>query len=147
MATTWRAEVEIAAPPSAVWEVLTQFDAYPSWNPFTVEVSTSGQIGDAVRMRVRLGAGALTHQTETLRVMEPERCLAWALDQPPRWLLWAFRNQTLTALENGRTLYVTEDTIGGLLGPLVRLLYDRALRTGFDNMAQALRRRVESGRA
>jgi uncharacterized protein YndB with AHSA1/START domain len=26
-------EVEIAAPPERIWEILTDFAAYPDWNP------------------------------------------------------------------------------------------------------------------
>ena len=32
-------EVEINAPPSRVWEVLTNFEKYPIWNPFIKKIS------------------------------------------------------------------------------------------------------------
>lgn len=51
--------IEIAAPPAAVWEVFSDFDRYPEWNPFMIKMtgeqkglmiseSTSEQIADAV---------------------------------------------------------------------------------------------------
>jgi uncharacterized protein YndB with AHSA1/START domain len=37
-------EIEINAPPSRVWEILTDFEKYPTWNPFIKKIS-----GEAVR--------------------------------------------------------------------------------------------------
>jgi uncharacterized protein YndB with AHSA1/START domain len=36
MARQLESEVEVQASPERVWEVLTDFAAYPDWNPFIV---------------------------------------------------------------------------------------------------------------
>ncbi|HKO85819.1 MAG TPA: SRPBCC family protein, partial [Actinomycetota bacterium] len=38
MARQLESEVEVQASPERVWEVLTNFAAYPDWNPFIVRV-------------------------------------------------------------------------------------------------------------
>ena len=47
-----RTEIEISAPPAAVWEVLTDFARYPEWNPFLVEVQGSPKVGGELRVAV-----------------------------------------------------------------------------------------------
>ena len=32
-------EIEINAPPSRVWQVLTDFEKYPTWNPFIKKIT------------------------------------------------------------------------------------------------------------
>jgi len=38
MAPSVSTEIDIAAPPSAVWKVLTDYDRYPDWNPFLIKL-------------------------------------------------------------------------------------------------------------
>ena len=49
-------KVEINAPASLVWEVLTDFERYSEWNSFCPGLKTSGKLGDMVYMQVRIPA-------------------------------------------------------------------------------------------
>lgn len=37
--------IDIAAPPSRVWAVLTDFAAYPAWNPFITRIAGVPEVG------------------------------------------------------------------------------------------------------
>ncbi len=55
---------DIAAPPWRVWRLLTDFDAYPAWNPFLTRVEGRPEEGARLRVRVEApgrGPGA-THE-------------------------------------------------------------------------------------
>lgn len=138
MERMWRAECICPCTPEEVWSVLTDLEAYPRWNPFTREVRTTFALGSPVRMRVDMGRLGVLSQTETMAAFEPGRRLAWALSRPPRWLLWARRDQTLEPLPDGTTRYVTEDRIGGLLLMIVAFRYGGALTEGFEALTRAL---------
>jgi len=138
------AEAEIDAPPAAVWAVLSDVAAYRAWNPFTPECVTSLEVGQPVDMRVRMAKlGFSVQQRETVRAVEPARRLVWGM-RMLGGLVEAERTQTLSELDDGRTLYRTEDVIEGALGPLVFLLFGPSIQVGFDGVASALKARVES---
>ena len=45
-------EIEIAASPERVWDILADFAAYPRWNPFIRHISGELEVGE--RLEVRL---------------------------------------------------------------------------------------------
>ena len=47
-----RTEIDIEALPSQIWEVLTDFDHHPDWNPFAVSISGKLEVGEKIRMRL-----------------------------------------------------------------------------------------------
>src|SRR5918995_1730672 len=49
-----QAEVEVQASPERVWEVLTDFAAYPDWNPFIVQAGGRAAPGSRLELRMRL---------------------------------------------------------------------------------------------
>ncbi|MCB9748603.1 MAG: SRPBCC domain-containing protein [Myxococcales bacterium] len=139
--------VEIAAPRSRVWAVLTELEAYPEWCPFTrrVELSTPWELGADVHLHLCWDAAALGEptrvQVERLSVYEPERALGWCL----RLAGGALRTERMQYLEprEGGTRYYTHDRFAGPLTPLVLALYGAKIAAGFTAVGRALKRRVE----
>ncbi|MCP4038910.1 MAG: SRPBCC domain-containing protein [bacterium] len=143
---TVRAEIEIDAPPEVVFDILTDLERYPEWNPFTPRIDSSLEIGAAVRMRVRLREGrGLRRQVETVTANERPHKLCWGANIPVRFLIRADRCQRLESLEGGRTKYVCTDDISGWLTPIVIRYFGKAMRRGFEDCAIALKKRAESG--
>ena len=69
--------IEIAAPPWRVWRLLTDFDAYPAWNPFLTRIQ--GRPEKDARLRVRVEAPGRSALVLTPRVVAVEtgRELRW----------------------------------------------------------------------
>lgn len=140
-----KSEIEIEASPEIVFDLLTDLQKYPEWNPFTPHVESTLEIGAPVRMKVRLGKGPkLSNKVEFVTANERPICLCWGADIPFRFLIRADRCQTLEALPNGRTRYICTDTISGWLTPLVIRFFGAAMQRGFDDCALALKRRAET---
>ena len=55
-----QAEVEVQASAERVWEVLTDFAAYPQWNPFIVKASGEPVPGTRLELHMRLAGRRTT---------------------------------------------------------------------------------------
>lgn len=72
-----RAEVVIASTPQRVWQVFTDFAAYPIWNVFLVRVTGEGKEGEELEIRVQLpGAKVAPYRAKVLKV-DAEKELRW----------------------------------------------------------------------
>ena len=68
-------EADIAAEPDLVWEVLTSFEAWPSWNPDVKSLSLGGPVSEGTTFRWK--PGGATTITSTIREVERPRAIAW----------------------------------------------------------------------
>jgi len=72
-----RSEIEIDAPAEQVWRVLTNFAAFPQWNPFIRKASGDIRVGASIEVRMQpSGARAMTFRPKVLNV-EANRELRW----------------------------------------------------------------------
>ena len=71
------AGILISAPPSRVWQVLTDFSAFPAWNPFIRSIS--GPLREGARLTVQImppGRSSM-HFRPTVLVSRPNEELRW----------------------------------------------------------------------
>ena len=135
-------EILIEAAPRTLWSVLTDFAAYPEWNPFIVQVQ-GRPIPDS-RLRVRLqppGGRPMTFRPRVLRV-EPDRELRWLGHVLVSGL---FDGEHILRLEpvEGGTRFVQREEFRGLLLPLLWRGLDTKTRAGFEAMNMSLKNRAE----
>ena len=137
-------QVDIAARPAIVWDVLTDLARYPEWNPFTPRVEGALAIGERVTLHVALIPGR-PPKTQRQRILDVDRkrLLTWETRLLHPALLRARRDQTLYAVAVG-TRYTATDSLSGALVPLVMRLYRGDLERGFRAMTIALKARSEA---
>lgn len=139
-----RTEVEIDAPPERVWAVLTDFAAYPEWNPFITEVSGKLEAGARVRVELSYADGRNTRFRSSVLTVKPGEELRWV---SKFWFKGLFDGEhfiQLHALEGGRTRLIQGENFGGLFVKLGANTFTQTGR-GFVGMNAALKRRVEKG--
>jgi hypothetical protein len=68
------AEVEVAASPEIVWEVLTSIDEWPSWNPDVRSATLERGLTEGARFHWKAGPGTIT---STLQRIDRPRLIAW----------------------------------------------------------------------
>ena len=141
---------DIAAPPWRVWRLLTDFDAYPAWNPFLTRVQ--GRPEKDARLRVRVEAPGRSGLVLTPRVVAVEtgRALRWhgRLLRLPGLLdaEHAFELDWLAGGDATRLRHAAR--FSGLLAPLVEAGgAPEAARRGSEAMGAALKASAERARA
>jgi hypothetical protein len=133
---------EIAAPPSVVWDVLTETDALPEWNPFLISLEGALEVGSRLRVRIEPPGGkAMTFKPRVVAV-EPERRLEWLGRVGVPGILDGRHRFELEELPGGRTRFTHGETFSGVLVPLTSTVLRRT-EAGFTAMNEALRRRSE----
>jgi hypothetical protein len=136
-----RTEIEIAASPSRVWEILTDFPAYPSWNPFIGVVSGRLAVGARLKLEVAPAAGRSMTLKARVETVEPEAHLAWRVSHMPiPGLLEGVHFFKLTPTERGTRLVQGEDFSGLLVKSTGSSL--TAIARAFVAMNEALRTRA-----
>ena len=116
MARQLESEVEVQASPERVWEVLTNFAAYPDWNPFIVRVLEA----------------------------EPARRLRWLGHLLVPGLFDGEHRFTIEPAGPGRARVTQQETFRGLLAPLLLAFIAGPTLEGFRQMNRALEARPEA---
>lgn len=133
-------EIEVDAPPAAVWAQLTDLDAYGAWNPHVVAARGDLAVGSALDITVAREGTRDRSMTVTVTDLDSERRLAWVgrLGSP---LLFEGRHVfELAPLDGDRTRLVNREEIRGLLAGMV-VTDDPAV--DYEKMNAALKARVE----
>ena len=137
-----RTEIEVAAPPERLWQVLTDFDAYPDWNPFIRSIEGAAQVGSRLAVRIEPpGAREMTFKP-TVQAVEPARELRWLGRLLMPGLFDGEHRLAIEPLDGERSRFVQSERFSGLLvGLFAKTL--AATERGFREMNAALKRRAE----
>jgi hypothetical protein len=137
-------EIEINASAEKVWRVLTDFVAYPEWNPFIRRLEGEVSVGARLQVYIQPSGGKGMSFRPTVMVAERNKELRWL---GHLWFPGFFDGEHLfviEALSEGRVRFVQQERFGGLLVPFLSKMLDRDTRRGFEEMNQALKLRSES---
>jgi len=133
--------VEIKASAAQVWAVLTNFPAYPIWNPFIYPVKGDLRVGNKLEITIHPGAQSITYEA-TVVAARPDRELAWfAHSLSPGVFDTTFRF-TIEPIQANRVRLVSRETHKGVASILEATLV-KEVRSGLDAMTKAARNRVE----
>lgn len=137
-------EARIDASSEEVWAVIMDLDKYPEWNPYTIKMTSTLEVGDPMVMKVKMNDLVTLDQTEHIRVLEPGHKVCWGINTDTPEFNSGERCQWLEPLPGGGTLWRNEDLIQGSANPLVSSLFGSDVQNGFDAVGVALKKRVES---
>jgi hypothetical protein len=130
------AEIEISAEPELIWNVLTEFERWPTWNPDIESVSMHGDVAVGSTFRWKAGRVPITSTIQEI--------------EPPRQLAWTGRTLGIRAIHvwwlepaAGATTVLTEESYEGLFARLFRRPLQKALDRALENGLRHLKVEVE----
>src|SRR5688572_9571521 len=132
----------LSAPPGRVWQVLTDFAAFPEWNPLVLRIEGEARAGSRLRLLIAQPDGSAVRRRLSARIDEwrPGERLGWTGGPWP-----IFRGHhwfDLTARDGG-TLFRHGETMSGIYPWLNRRTIGGRFRPGYEAMNEALARRLE----
>ncbi len=143
-------EIVIDAPAKTVWDIITDTDLYPQWNPFIPAITlksnqvTAGaefdldcQMTDSRLLKNEHEVVLEVHPGEFVFRMGTSRIRG-------RSGIVSNRCQICKPVSDGCTKYINYEEFRGVLAPIVYLLYTRKLRTAFGKHNLALKVRAEN---
>jgi len=136
-------QIEIDAPPDVVWEVLTDFDAYPEWNPALVGMTGELEVGNTLRFSTDASDDALTFEPVVQEVRQGEH-LRWEGHLIVPGLFDGEHAFVLDPLPNGGTRLTQSESFRGLTVPFLTGWLEENTRPDFLAMNEALRDRAVS---
>lgn len=145
--STIKTTIDIGASPEMVWRVLTNFPAYPKWNPFIREIHGKPEVGARLRVRIRLSKQGRS-QRFSPRVTKaiPAAELHWR----GKWLLPGLFDgeHSFIIVPNGvnGVRFIQREQFSGLLAPVILPFVAKRTRDAFERMNKALKKAAEEKR-
>jgi len=136
-----RTEIDIAASPDKIWDVLTDFRAYPEWNPFIIRITGEAAVGQRLDVVISPPQQSEMRFKPVVLRADPGAEFRW---RGVLWFRWLFTGEHFFRLEQ-RDGGITRFTHGeDFSGWAVRFVSMTNTTRGFVFMNQALKKRVES---
>ena len=138
-------EIEIDASPSRVWQVLTDFEKYPTWNPFIKKISGIPARNEKLEVHMPDPRGEMMVFTPDVLVAEKDRELSWlgrsegdAFNGEHRFLIDPIENNNNIKVRFTQSEKFTGSMVESLEGWL-----DTVVKQNFEDMNRALKGRAE----
>lgn len=139
-------QIDIEAPPEAVWMVTTAFDSFPDWNPVVTGASGEVRKGEILEVRIALPNGKPRNLRPRLLVADPNKELRLRGTFLHSALFSGEHYFVMEPLESGGTRFRHGEVYSGMLVPAFSGVINKAL-VGFELMNVALKKRVEGSHA
>jgi hypothetical protein len=137
-------DIVVYAPKEIVWQVLTDFESYPEWNPFIRSFLGKPEKGKRFKVVIQQpGSNPMTFSPVCREISENTE-LRWLGSLGFKGLFDGEHIFELFEEEYGKTRFVQRENFSGILVPLLWRRLNVKTRKGFEMMNEALKDRAET---
>ena len=137
-------QIDIHATPETVWNILTDLDQYPEWNPFIVESRGDVALGNKLVNRMQPPDGKATTFKPTITAVDPTRTFEWVGRLGVPGVFDGRHRFELEPTPSGGTRVMHTEHFNGVLVRILRKTLDTQTSAGFEAMNTALKTRAEA---
>ena len=131
-----KAQIEIAATPETVWNIMADIEAWPSWNPDVKKACLKGELEEGTQFQWKTKVGKITSLLQKV--------------EPPHLLAWTGRIMGINAIhvwkiesKDGKTVVVTEESWEGALSRVMSGRMQTMLEESINSGLQYLKSESE----
>lgn len=136
--------VDIGATAETVWRVLTDFAAYPKWNPILREVSGSAREKATLKLRTHLPGGGMRRLKVVVTRAIPAAELRWRAKRPIQGIFDGERAFIIAPHGLKGVRLVQREHFSGVLAPVILPFISAKTVAAFEAMNAALKKFAEA---
>jgi hypothetical protein len=144
--STVKTSTIISAPPERVWEILTDFGSYPSWNPFVKSISGVLEVGTRLAVRIAPSGGNGMAFKPIITELREAAVLEWLGHFLIPGIFDGRHRFELVGMTDGTTVFRQSENFTGIMIPFVGSLLKESER-GFAAFNVAIKARSEAAQA
>jgi hypothetical protein len=139
-----RTEIEINGTIDQVWEVLTDFNSFPEWNPFIKKIEGELKVGAQLKVLIESPDGKVMTFKPTVKILEPITEFRWLGNLLIPGVFDGEHIFQLEQIDANKTNFVHRENFGGLLVPLFWKSVNSNTRREFEEMNKSFKERIET---
>ena len=135
-------EILINAKPNKIWQILTDFEKYPDWNPFIQSIEGEKSVGNRLRVFLKPPDNKGMIFKPLILEWEPEKEFRW---KGKLGISGIFDGEHYFILEespDNQTKFIHGEKFSGILVPLVGKMLEKT-KDGFNLMNEAIKKECE----
>jgi hypothetical protein len=134
----------IQAKPAKIWQILMDFENYPTWNPFIIEISGNPKTGKSIQAKIQSPGSKLMIFKSIVLVNESKKEFKWKGKLLFRGLFDGEHCFQFIDNQYGSTTFIHSEKFAGILVPFLKKMLDTNTKNGFTLMNEAIKKRAES---
>lgn len=137
-----KTDITINTTSEKIWAVLTDFDSYPSWNPFIKKISGIKEVGETIFVQIQPPeSNPMSFKPEIL-CLDPNKEFRWKGKFLIKGLFDGEHYFILRQKSDGTTRFVQGENFSGLLVWFLGNALEKT-KNGFVQMNEALKKQCE----